>query len=120
MTQMSGSVSLDMRRLIEAVRTAVRDELAYPVLLTPEDAALVLHANAPAGNTPQAVAEFIAEALHREGYALVAVRTDLRDWYADRYEERESAPPETTTENLVNHRGEVVREVEVPTPGGTL
>jgi hypothetical protein len=87
MTQMSGSVSLDMRRLVEAVRTTVRDELAYPVLLTPEDATRVLWDHADAGSMGEDQAARLAERLQADGYALTAVRADLRDWYADRYAE---------------------------------
>jgi hypothetical protein len=102
MTQMSGSVSLDMRRLVETVRTTVRDELAYPVLLTPEDATRVLWDHADAGTMSQEQAQCLAERLKADGYAITAVRTDLRDWYADRYAEVEPVPldgtrSETTT-----------------------
>jgi hypothetical protein len=93
MTQMSGSVSLDMRRLVETVRTTVRDELAYPVLLDESDTAHVLHTHADAGSMNQDEAAKLAERLRGHGYAVTAVRTDLRDWYAERY--AEAAQPET-------------------------
>ena len=96
MTQMTGAVSLDMRRLIDAVRTTVRDELAYPVIIDEQDTAHVLHSHADAGSMNEDQAAKLTERLRGHGYAVVAVRADVRDWYAERYEAQAAMPePET-------------------------